>query len=273
MATAEARRIAVNVSGAQLAVHASGPEGAPCVILTHSILAGADMWLPQVKPLLDLGFRVACLDSRGHGGSTCDNRPLRIATLAGDVVAVMDALQIDKAHFVGLSLGGMVGFDLGQRHAARFLSLAICDARADSPAAFALPWDERIAQAQRDGVGSLVQATVERWFGPGLVRLDPEVLQALRLLMASTTTDGFVATARALQDFDYTAGLGQMTLPVTLIVGDRDGVLPAEMARLTGLIPGAQLETIADAGHLPNLEQPAAFNAVLAAHLARAAAR
>jgi 3-oxoadipate enol-lactonase len=259
----------VHVPGAALQVHDDGPRGAACVVMAHSIMTSAQMWAPQVPHLVSLGLRVLRLDSRGHGGSTHDGSALTIDRLAGDVVRVLDALKIERAHFIGLSLGGMVGFALGQQHAARLASLVICDARADSPPAFAAPWDERIAQARDRGMDSLVPPTLERWFGDRISKLDAAYLGDLRKAMAATSVQGYVETARALQGFDYTPRLAHMPPGATLVVGDLDGVLPQAMADLAARMPQAQLEVIPGTGHLPNAEQPAVFNAVLHRHLER----
>jgi 3-oxoadipate enol-lactonase len=268
----DSRRHSVPVDRAVLRVHDDGVIGQPCVVLAHSIMSSAGMWAPQLGRLTNLGYRVLRLDSRGHGGSSNEQSALTIDRLATDVVQVLDRLDIARAHFVGLSLGGMVGFALGLQHAARLASLVICDARADSPPAFAQPWDERIAQAGEQGMASLVQPTLERWFGDRLGALDRSMQAQLRDDISSTSVEGFVATARALQDFDYTSGLGSMPPHSTLIVGEKDGVLPEVMADLSRRIPQCRLEVIPRAGHLPNVEQPAVFNAALQRALERATA-
>ena len=267
---AEPRVHSVPVDGAMLCVHDDGPIEQPCVVLAHSIMTNANMWVPQVAHLLGLGYRVLRPDSRGHGGSGNGPSVLTIDRLAADVVCVLDWLDVARAHFVGLSLGGMVGFALGQQHASRLASLVICDARADSPSAFAQPWDERISQARKQGMASLVQPTLERWFGNRFAALEPTVQAQLTDSLSSTSVEGFEATARALQDFDYRSGLGTMQPHTTLIVGDKDGVLPEVMADLAHRIPNCRLEVIAGAGHLPNLDEPVLFNAALTRALGRA---
>ena len=259
----ESRRHTLSVDGALLQVHDDGPAQGPCVVLTHSIMTDARMWLPQLAALTSRGFRVLRPESRGHGGSTLGATPLSIDRLALDVVQVMDALGIVRSHYVGLSLGGMVGFALGQQHASRLASLVICDARADSPPAFAQPWDERIAQAQAQGMTALVSSTLARWFGDGLQRLEPQARADLEQAIASTSVEGFCATARALQAFDYTEHLATMPPDTVLIVGGKDGVLPEVMTGLQRSMPQSKLEVIPGVGHLPNVEAPDAFNAVL----------
>ena len=269
---AESRSHSVPVDGATLRVHDDGAIGQPCIVLAHSIMSNATMWAPQVGYLTNLGYRVLRPESRGHGGSTNEPSALTVDGLAADVVQVLDRLDVARAHFVGLSLGGMVGFALGQQHASRLASLVICDARADSPPAFAQPWNERIVQAREQGMASLAEPTLERWFGGRLAILDRSTQAQLRAAISSTSVEGFVATARALQDFDYTAGLGSMPPRATLIVGGNDGVLPQVMTDLARRMPQCQLEVLPGCGHLPNNEQPALFNAALKRALEHAAA-
>jgi 3-oxoadipate enol-lactonase len=263
----ETRQHSISVDDAQLRVLDDGPVGGPPVLLAHSIMTAGSMWTPQVDFLASKGWRVLRAESRGHGASTLGTKHLSIDSLAADVVAILDRMRIQKVHFVGLSLGGMVGFALAQQHSERLETMALCDARADSPPAFAQPWDARIAQASADGMGSLVEPTLERWFGPRLQGVNDALLSTLRSSMRETSVGGFVATARALQAFDYTASLPAMQVPATLVVGEHDGVLPGVMADLAARMPNARLEVIPAAGHLPNVEQPEHFNTVLARHL------
>ena len=265
----ERRCHSLEVDGALLSVHDDGVIGQRCVLLAHSIMTNANMWAPQVGHLTSLGYRVLRPESRGHGGSGNGESLLTIDRLAMDVVEVLDRLDIGLVHFVGLSLGGMVGFALGQQHSARLASFVICDARADSPPAFALPWEERISQARAQGMASLTQPTLDRWFGDRFASLDPAKQAQLRDDISSTSVEGFVATARALQDFNYLSALASMPPHTTLIVGDEDGVLPEVMADLARSIPTSHLEVIPGAGHLPNVERPTLFNAALTRALER----
>lgn len=255
---------------ATLQLHLYGDAGAPAVCFSHSILASSAMWVEQAVLLNSRGWRVVCIDTRGHGGSRTNASQATMHTLVGDTVAVLDALGIEKAHYVGLSLGGMSGFGLGLDHADRLLSLCLCAARADAPPDVAKPWDERIAIAEAAAsCKPLAQPTIDRWFGRPFLDAHPETEQRLLQVTASTTVPGFVACARAIQGLDYLGRVKDIALPTTLIVGDRDGVLPAAMADIAQRIPGCVLESIAEAGHLPNVDQPEAFNAALLRHLAR----
>jgi 3-oxoadipate enol-lactonase len=255
-----------------IAAHLQGPMRGQVVVMSHSILSSSMMWEHQAKLLAQHGFRVVRLDTRGHGGSRSDTSTCTMDDLADDIVVAMDALDIAQAHYVGLSLGGMSGFGLGIRHADRLLSLCICDARADAPPAFAAPWDERIAVAQKEGsCAPLASPTIERWFGKAFVESYPAIANRFLDTASKVQVAGFVACARAIQQLNYLGEVGGIALPLTMIVGRNDAQLPQAMLELQGLIPGSVLETIDGAGHLPNIDQQAAFDVALLRHFSRVA--
>lgn len=254
---------------ARLAVHRRGDAAAPAVLMSHSILASSQMWQAQAALLAERGWQVLCVDTRGHGQSEAPPPPYSMEDLAADNVSVLDALGIAKAHYVGLSLGGMTGFGLGIDHAERLLSLCLCDARADSPTATRGMWNERIAAARAHGCASLAAVTLERWFGLPFIAQHTERVAPLEAAIGETAIEGFVGCAQAIQGLDALPRVGQIRAPTTFIVGANDGPFPEAMRALQALVPGAKLEVIADAGHLPNIEQPEAFNAALLRHFDR----
>lgn len=256
-----------------LAVHMRGPAEGPVVLMAHSILSSSRMWEAQAHLLADEGMRVVCMDTRGHGLSKPAAPPYDMDELVADTVAVMDALRIRRAHYVGLSLGGMSGFGLGIAHGERLLSLLLCDARADAPPEVASPWDARIEAARAGGCGALAAATVERWFGRDFLDANPQTAEAMREMIAGTSVDGFEGCARAIQGLDYIDDVSRIRVPTTLLVGANDGALPEAMRQLRERIPDSRLELVAGAGHLPNIEQPERFEAALLGHFARVAGR
>ena len=250
----------------EIAVSVQGPAGAPAVLMTHSILSSGMMWEAQAALLAATGWRVIRADTRGHGDSAAATAPYAMGDLVADSIAVLDALKIARAHYVGLSLGGMSGLGLGIHYADRLLSLCICDARADMTPAFAAPWDERIAIAQKQGCAALADPTIERWFGKAFLDAHPAIAQKFRAAASATSVEGFIGCARAIQGLDYLGAVGRISTPTTLIVGANDGPLPQAMQALQGLIKGAVIEVVPQAGHLPNIDQPTAFNAALMRH-------
>jgi 3-oxoadipate enol-lactonase len=259
----------VGVDGGQLAVHLGGDAGAPPVIFNHAILTSSAMWREQFALLVKEGWRVIGVDARGHGASDPLDSPYGFSDLVADNIAVLDALKIARAHFVGLSMGGMTGAGLGIAHPDRLLSLCLCDMRADAPPAFAAPWDERIILVERQGTAALAASTAERWFGKVFLDAHPDIAQWLAQMIGATSVPGFVGGARAIQGLDYLGGVARITTPTTLVVGANDSVLPEAMRDIQGRIRGAVLEVIQNAGHLPNVDQRTAFDTVLLRHLRR----
>jgi 3-oxoadipate enol-lactonase len=257
----------------ELAVRLQGDPWRPAIVMNHSILSSGLMWEAQAALLAARGWHVVRIDTTGHGASP---PPAAAAVtmdgLALDTVAVLDALGIAQAHYVGLSLGGMSGFGLALRHPGRVLSLVLCDARADAPPAVAAPWDERIALVQaQQTCAPLAASTIERWFGAAFVQANRALGQRFEEMASTTTVQGLVGCARAIQGLDYLARVAGIEAPVSLIVGANDGVLPEVMRDLHLRIANSVLETIPGAGHLPNIDQPEAFNAALLRHFERVA--
>jgi 3-oxoadipate enol-lactonase len=270
-ARADVRRI--SGPAGQIALSIDGDAGAPVVLMTHSILSSGMMWEEQAALLARSGFRAVRADTRGHGGSEAPPPPYTMDDLVADSVAVLDALGVERVHYVGLSLGAMSGFGLGARFGSRVASLCLCDGRADAPAEVAAPWDERIAIAQREGCKGLARPTTERWFGKPFLDAHPEIARRFLDVIAATSVPGLVGCARAIQKLDYLAEVASIRAPATFIVGANDGALPQAMRDLQSRMLQAVLEIIPDAGHLPNIDQPAAFNAALLRHFQRVGAK
>jgi 3-oxoadipate enol-lactonase len=255
----------------RIAYASYGNEDAPLVVMTHSILTAAMMWHKQAELLADQGYWVVCADTRGHGESDASEPPYLMEDLVDDVIALLDGLSVKRAHFVGLSLGGMTGFGAGIEFSERLLSLCLCAARADMPESLSGVWDERIDLAAEQGTAALATATLERWFGKPFLEAHQELADAFRDTIAATSFRGFAGSARAIQKLNFLPEVHQIKVPTTLIVGSKDVPLPAEMKKLQDLIPGAQLELIEGAGHLPNIDHPDEFNAALLRHFKRVA--
>jgi 3-oxoadipate enol-lactonase len=244
-----------------------GPGASPAVLLNHSILTSSAIWRRQAARLADQGFRVICLDTRGHGASDAPPAPYALDDLVADNVAVLDALEIERAHFIGVSLGGMTGLGLALGHPERLASLCVIAARADAPAPFAAAWDERIDIARSKGVAALAGPTAERWSGRDFLEAHPGIAKALLACIGETSVEGFVGCARAIQGLDYLAEVGRIAMPTTLVIGAHDEALLEPMRELSRRIPNAAYEEIAAAGHLPQIDQPAATEGALTRHL------
>ena len=266
-------RKTISAPAGPISVRVGGDAGAPAVLFNHSILTGSAIWHRQAQLLADEGRRVICLDSRGHGKSAASPSPYTMDDLVRDNLAVLDELGVARVHFIGVSQGGMtglgLGIGLGVGHAGRLASLMVCAARADAPAPFAAAWDDRIALARDKGVEALAAITAERWFGADFIASNPGIAADIVACIRETSVEGFVGCARAIQGLDYLGGVANITTPTALVIGTRDEALLQPMRDLAKIIPGAKLSEIEDAGHLPQIDQPDRFNAVLREHFAR----
>lgn len=257
----------VAVNGIGLRCRLDGPPGAPWLVFSNSLMTGLDLWDAQVQHFANR-FRILRYDQRGHGSSAVPSGDCSFEALADDLAALLEHFGATAATVVGVSMGGVTALALAARHPARVALIAACDCQPASTQAGAAAWDERIALAQADGMAALVEPTVARWFQPGFVRRDPPALGCVRAGIAATPLQGFVRAARALQRYDLRPALPALRLPAAFIVGEDDGALPGAVRAMADACPGASFTAIPDAGHLPNVEQPAAFNAALSALLA-----
>jgi 3-oxoadipate enol-lactonase len=255
----------IQANGIQLYYTLAGPADAPVVMLSNSLGTRLEMWDPQM-PALAERYRVLRYDSRGHGRSEAPPGPYTIDMLADDALGLLDALGIERAHFCGLSKGGMVGQVLGARHGERLVSLALCSTACHMPARD--PWDERIRVATEQGMAALADGVVERWFTEAFRREPSITVDRVRHMIIDTPPHGYAACCAAIRDMDLRELITGIRVPTLVIVGEDDPATPPEKAReIQNLIPGAQLEIIPDAAHLLNIEQDVAFDAALASLL------
>lgn len=246
-----------------------GAEGAPVVCLAHSLSSDSGVWAEQVPPLLAAGWRVLRIDMRGHGGSTAPAGPYTMAELAGDVIAVLDFLGVRKMHFVGLSIGGMIGQQLALDHADRLHSLMLTGT---SPKAVPGPpqmWPERFAAIREAGsVEPIADATMGRWFTEGFRPVREDRWQQVRAMIANTSPEGYVGGAEAIIGFDVLDRLPGVRMETLVVCGDDDPGTPAEGNRqIAALIPGARYQEIPHARHIPMVEHPELFSGILLAWL------
>ena len=258
----------VPVQGARLFTRVDGVErAAPWLVLSNSLAADHTMWEPQM-PLLASRYRVLRYDVRGHGQSGAPEGPYTLSGLVDDVLRILDHYEIEKASFMGLSLGGMIGLGLAIGHGDRVEKLVCCDARADAPEPYVKGWDERLAVVEREGLQGILQGTVERWLVPSFRAAHPEVVATVERMILATPVTGYKGCAEALKRLDYLKDLPRIAVPTLFVVGAQDmGTPPDVMRRMAEAVPGAKLVIIPDAAHLPNLDNTMAFNEAIAGFL------
>ena len=247
----------VNANGINFNTQIDGPESAPWLVLSNSLLTNLSMWDDQVAELKS-SFRILRYDQRGHGGTLATEGPYSFDLLVADVVALLDVLSIKRAHFAGLSMGGVTALFLAQRHPQRFDRIIACDCAPASTPASAQQWKERIDLVSKDGIAALAEPTITRWFPPEFLAAKPPVIDKIRQMIRSTPIAGFSGCAQALSDYDLRPGLGSIDRRTLLIVGTKDATL-AGIRQIKEAVRGAALVELEGAGHISNVEQPAAF--------------
>ena len=252
----------INTDGRRIYYDLNGPADAQVVCITHSLTSDGGMWAEQVPLLLDAGYRVLRLDMRGHGGSDPVDGDYTIEQLADDVALSLDFLGIDKVHYIGLSIGGMIGQAFAIKHGQRLTSAMLCDTLPATPVGGEAAWQPRIDAVKEAGtVAVLADGTMERWFTPAFQPKNPARWQQIRSTISGTTPAGYLGCAAAILNFDFIAQLPSITTPTLVICGsDDEGTPPDANKKIAELIPGARYEEIADARHFPNVEHPDIFN-------------
>ena len=246
--------------GARLYYQLEGRDDAPVLVLSNSLGTTLDMWAPQMPALLQ-HFRVLRHDARGHGRSAVTPGPYSTAQLGADVLALMDHLGIARAHFCGLSMGGMIGMWLGTNHADRLDRLVLCNtaAKIGTPDT----WNPRIAKVEAEGMAPIVDTVLERWFTAGFRQRAPEQVAVVRDMLLNTAPAGYSANCAAVRDMDQRADIASISVPTLVIAGTHDGSTPAADGRaVADAIPGAKYVEL-DAAHLSNWEQSERFTQAL----------
>ena len=257
----------INANGIGIRYELDGPATAPVVVMSHSLAANVGMWEDQM-PVLS-GYRVLRYDTRGHGGTDAPEGDYTLDQLADDLFALLDGLAIDRAHFVGLSMGGMVGQTAALKDPSRFLSLSLCDTSSRVPGEGQALWSERMEAARSQGMEALVESTIDRWFSHTFRIEEPDRVERILEMIRTTPVAGYCGCCAAIRELDLTDRLSAIRLPTLLIVGEDDPGTPvAAHEVIRDRIEGSRLVVIKDALHFSNVEQTDLFNDTLAAFLA-----
>lgn len=253
----------IQANGITIHYEISGRKEAPVVVLSHSLSSSLIMWEPQMEAL-EAHFRVLRYDTRGHGLSDAPSGKYTLQMLGEDAVGLMDALGLDQVHWVGLSMGGMIGQYLALHHAPRLRSLALCDTAALIPQEAQPLWDERIEAARKWGMAALVEGTLERWFTAPYRETAPKPLRRIRDQVLATPVEGFIGCSEAIRRLNYLGRLSEIEIPTLIIVGKEDPGTPVSASEaMHERIPDSRLVVLPSAAHLSNIEQTEAFNEAL----------
>ena len=249
------------VNGIEIYYELHGNEGAPWLVLSHSLACSTRMWDPQIEAFKS-SHRILAYDMRGHGQTSAPAGPYTLDMLADDVLGLAASLRIKSGVYCGLSIGGMIGQTIALRGSHPFERMVLADTTHAQPPEALKQWEERIGIAETQGMAGLVDSTLERWFTEPFRKKNPPELQGIRKLIERTPVAGYVGCGRAIMGLNTTAKLKGIRLPVLANTGEQD--LAAPGTRYIGEnIPGAKLVVIPNASHIANVEQPEAFNRAL----------
>lgn len=259
----------LNVNGTDIHYELHGREGLPWMVLSHSLACSVRMWDEQIAAFQDR-YRILAFDTRGHGASAAPAGAYTLDMLADDAKGLLDALGVKRCHWVGLSMGGMIGQTFALKYPGVFLTLTLADTASRYPAEAAAVWADRIRLAETQGMKPLVEPTLARWFTEPFRKAGGQRLADVARLIETTPVAGYVGCCHALPKINVTARLKEIQCPILVIVGEQDMGTPVAMAReIHDNAPGSTLMVLPSAAHISNIEQPAAFNRALEGFLSQ----
>jgi len=242
--------------GCPIHVEVEGRDGAPVLMLSNSLGTNLHMWDDQV-PEFTKHFRLVRYDRRGHGQSGVPKGPYSMERFGRDVLSVIDALNIEKINWCGLSMGGMVGQWLGANAPDRIEKLVLSNTNyhyADKT-----PWNDRIKLVREKGLRDLVEPNMERWFTKDFRARAPQPITRMKDIFLATNPTGYVACCEAIRDMDFTASNSRIASSTLVIVGKHDPATPPSAGEaIQKQIKGAKLASL-DAAHIANIVQPEAY--------------
>ena len=241
----------------------------PWVVLSHSLACDLSMWDNEVR-LLSQHYRVMRYDTRGHGKSSAPAGPYSMDLLTDDAKALLDALGIAHCHWVGLSMGGMIGQTFALKYPGVFTSMTLADTTSKYPDGSGPIWEARIKLVGEQGMQAVVQPTLERWFTAPFRAAQPALMARVAGLIGNTPVAGYSGCCAALPKINVTAQLKDIRIPTLVLCGDQDAGTPVALSEeIHRNLPGSELVIIPSASHLSNLEQPEAFGAAISGFIAK----
>jgi len=247
---------AVNGTKLYYRIDGAANSAAPWLVLSNSLGSDVSMWSPQVVAF-SKHFRVLRYDTRGHGRSDVPPGPYTIEQLTQDVIGLMDHVGIERAHFAGVSMGGLTGVGLGARFANRIDRLVLCNtaAKIGTPEV----WEPRAARTRAEGLLPLAEAVLARWYTPQFMERNPLVIAQARDVLVHTEGEGYAANCDAINATDLRGEARSIKAPTLVISGTHDlAATPAQGRELAESVQGGRYVEL-DAAHISNVELPDLF--------------
>lgn len=256
----------VRANGILMRCRINGPATGRPLLLCNGLATDMSMWDRQVSEFAE-HYRVIRYDLRGHGETSATVPPYSLSLLVEDLRSFLDALGLEQVHFVGMSLGGMVGQSFAARYPNRLLSLVLCDTTAKANREV---WESRIKQVRLEGLSPMVEPSLERWFTEPFRRANPSLIEEVRQMIKRTSVEGYLGGAGIVMEQNQVQQLQRISAPTLIVVGREDvSTPPADAEIMHKHIAGSTLHVIDGAAHLPNIEQPQVFNELLKKFLSR----
>lgn len=251
----------VRINDVVLHYRVQGRIDAPALALTNSLGTDARIW-DDVIALLGTDYRVLSYDKRGHGLSTAPEGDYTLDDHVGDLVGLLNHLGLDRLALAGISVGGLIGQRFALRYPDRLNALVLCDTA--PKVGDAAMWNGRIDAVRRNGMASIAEAVMLRWFTETFRRDRADELAGWQTMFERMPVAGYAGTCAALRDADLRDAIGTIAVPTLVAVGDQDLSTPVDLVRdMASHIPGARFEIIAGSGHIPSIEQPRALAALM----------
>ena len=249
-------------NGNHLKIKIDGNTELPKIIFSNSLGTDNRMWNPQIEMLKDK-FCLIRYDTRGHGNSSPVEGPYSFEMLENDVITILDNLKIDKAHFIGLSIGGMTSLGLALKHQNRFNKIICCAARADNPPPFVDSWNQRISVIEEKGTDGVVDGSLDRWYSKEFKdnSKNNDIINLSKDMIRGTSSNGYIGCAHALKTLNYLKDLSTINREMLFIAGEKDMGAPAlAMEEMSHLTPNSKYVCIPGAAHILNIEAPEIVN-------------
>jgi 3-oxoadipate enol-lactonase len=258
----------IRANGIVLHHQVFGNLDGPALVFLNSLGSDLRIW-QQITPAFVDQFRIVLYDKRGHGLSDAPPAPYSMDDHVDDLLCLLDALRVENATLVGLSVGGMIAQRMAIREPRRVTALILCDtaAKIGTPEM----WAERIAAVEGAGIESIADRILERWFTASFRDSRPADYAGWKNMLVRIPAHGYAGTCASIRDADLRADASKIKAPTLCVVGDEDGSTPPDLVRGTAeMIPGARFEIISKAGHIPCIEQPRVLSRLINQHLQEA---
>ena len=260
-------KLAVNDIDIHYAIEGDGPV----VTMSHALGCNLSLWDEQAQAL-STRYRVLRYDTRGHGGTSAPPGPYGLEQMADDLHGLLTGLNVTATHFVGISMGGMIGQIFTLKYPSMVRSLTLSSTTSRYPTATRSAWVERIRTVETKGMEPMVESALERWFTAPFRERRQDVMDKVRAMIRGTSPQGYIGCCYAIPTIDVTDRLSEVRCPTLVISGEEDPGTPVAMAReIRAALPSSELAILPSASHLCNLEQSEAFNRVLLGFLDKAA--